>query len=83
MSCSRYANCVHNMMNDLEFPIDVHSLYQTRDYDDQTSRHRCYSKFPINIIEGFGSPLCYSHWFIIILIVALVALIAFELFGKN
>nr|QBK89124.1 MAG: hypothetical protein LCMiAC02_02170 [Mimivirus LCMiAC02] len=52
--CQNFNECGINARQTLAYPTDKRSLYADRIYDNQTVNNRCYSKHPINIIEGFG-----------------------------
>ena len=74
MHCSNYENCVNREKGQLGYPIDKESLYVNKIYDNQTANRRCYTKSPIEIIEGFGFPMTLESLLKMVVIILLVAL---------
>jgi hypothetical protein len=70
MSCDAYGNCIKQKREQLRYPLDTNSLYAERIYDNQTANKRCYTNFPINILEGFG-----TSWGGLIKLVVIILLI--------
>jgi len=69
MTCNKHTSCKNIEDRNLLYPMDNNSLYSNRIYDNQTADRRCYTKYPIEYIEGFSDNL---YWFKILIIVLLI-----------
>ncbi len=81
-SCQNFDRCGINAAQTLAHPTDKQSLYADRIYDSQTVNNRCYSKHPVNIIEGFGKFNMNKilRWVCIIVILVIIFTFVMDLF---
>lgn len=84
MSCSNYLNSVSRLRNQMRYPVDNHSLYAKRIYDNQTALRRAYEAdpvFSVNYIEAFGSRCPWNK--ILKLAVIILLVFAIVVFAKD
>lgn len=71
-----WAKCVENELLNMAYPDEINDMYDNKIYDQQTATNTCYNKFPIKIVEGFGT----SAWNIILVVIALLLLIGLSVY---
>lgn len=82
VSCDVFGNCTNRESNNMKYPMDAKSIYADRVYDNQTGMARCYSRNPINIVEGFGQ-LSFNNVLMWVVIGLILYLLYRMYFGKE